>query len=841
MATLSLLPNYIMRQFNNDGKMLSGGKIYFYQSGTNTPKTVYQDVSGTIPHTNPVILDASGSETIFLGSGAYRIKVTDLNDVQVDSPVDGIIGSSLGGVAYDSTANTTLLQTYAELRALSTTPDLVYVAGRTTEGDGGQGWFQYIPSATDLDDDAIILTSQTGSKVYKRIFDGVIDPRWSGLVYSVSIDQASNFNKNTALSVKYGLPVLYTASTYINQNVTIPDNSTVQMADNAVFISTLSVTMTFASGSVFLGSDRCFGQSVSPKFNNTIEEIKLSWMAGNTADERMDKLLLSTTNKDMIVVIDESVSIAASTWVFPNVLRFVNGSIITFTGSSSLDVTANYIEPKAIKMFQISSTGSKIFTFGNQYIYPEMLGAVADGVADDYLLLSYSAGTKYVRLSNNKTYLANSPVSFGDTEIIGSGTIKFGSLASFSGTNLRLYGVKVSKSHSSSWSSVTNITAVDCELPGLLYTYTTKNISNCKYTSDTRYPVLDGSVGPSLYNPHVPLLSAVGVLTTDTNGKIISKNGSRYVYNGALWECVGGLGNVGSQLTRIRFVNGKYWALGSSGYLANSLDGITWTKITFPNTTWRLQDIVWNGTYYIVSGCLQGSGSDDYGTYRSTDGIVWVGGNIYNAGWPQSFVNNQVHNIGYNGATVVLGASGGYCLVSYDHGATFNPVRMAVNSAYSGSAWIGYIGNKWVVGDDFGNWYYSTTLANLGFVQVGSNASAGNRLLYMTYTSSRYKCMFASGWMVSFSSLDRTDEQGEWSPTPQGPNVFNDAYGDSGVYIVVGSSGMLTSYDGIKGWTPRTITNITFGNDFVGNSGTGCGGGNGKLFLVSDRYIFQSL
>jgi hypothetical protein len=46
--------------FNNDGTVLSGGKIYTYLAGTNTPATTYTTSSGSIAHTNPIILDSAG-------------------------------------------------------------------------------------------------------------------------------------------------------------------------------------------------------------------------------------------------------------------------------------------------------------------------------------------------------------------------------------------------------------------------------------------------------------------------------------------------------------------------------------------------------------------------------------------------------------------------------------------------------------------------------------------------------------------------------------------------------------------------------------------------------------
>ena len=46
--------------FDNNGVILSGGKIYTYAAGTSTPLTTYTSASGVTPHANPIILDSAG-------------------------------------------------------------------------------------------------------------------------------------------------------------------------------------------------------------------------------------------------------------------------------------------------------------------------------------------------------------------------------------------------------------------------------------------------------------------------------------------------------------------------------------------------------------------------------------------------------------------------------------------------------------------------------------------------------------------------------------------------------------------------------------------------------------
>lgn len=61
---------------DKNGKRLAGGEVHTYEAGTLTPKNTFRDGAGTIPNTNPIILDGSGEADIYL-SGFYRFRVLD--------------------------------------------------------------------------------------------------------------------------------------------------------------------------------------------------------------------------------------------------------------------------------------------------------------------------------------------------------------------------------------------------------------------------------------------------------------------------------------------------------------------------------------------------------------------------------------------------------------------------------------------------------------------------------------------------------------------------------------------------------------------------------------------
>lgn len=84
----SIQPFPVFRAFDANGVPLAGGKLYTYNSGTTTPATTYSDAAGTVPNTNPVILDSTGTALIYWGPQLYTVVLTDANGIQQFS-VDG--------------------------------------------------------------------------------------------------------------------------------------------------------------------------------------------------------------------------------------------------------------------------------------------------------------------------------------------------------------------------------------------------------------------------------------------------------------------------------------------------------------------------------------------------------------------------------------------------------------------------------------------------------------------------------------------------------------------------------------------------------------------------------
>lgn len=86
-----LFPNAKLQFDTVLGTPLVGGKLYTYDAGTNTPRTTWQDKAGTVPNTNPIILDARGECTAY-GSGNYKFVLKDALDNMIWTQ-DNVIGA----------------------------------------------------------------------------------------------------------------------------------------------------------------------------------------------------------------------------------------------------------------------------------------------------------------------------------------------------------------------------------------------------------------------------------------------------------------------------------------------------------------------------------------------------------------------------------------------------------------------------------------------------------------------------------------------------------------------------------------------------------------------------
>lgn len=105
----------LSQQLDEHGKPLGGGRLYIIQAGTvATPQSAFQDTNLTIPHPNPIVLDAAGRVPAFyLQDGVIKVRLeskTGVTQIVQDNLL--VIGPSSGGGGGGGGADpTTIYQT----------------------------------------------------------------------------------------------------------------------------------------------------------------------------------------------------------------------------------------------------------------------------------------------------------------------------------------------------------------------------------------------------------------------------------------------------------------------------------------------------------------------------------------------------------------------------------------------------------------------------------------------------------------------------------------------------------------------------------------------------------
>ncbi len=235
-----------------------------------------------------------------------------------------------------------------------------------------------------------------------------------------------------------------------------------------------------------------------------------------------------------------------------------------------------------------------------------------------------------------------------------------------------------------------------------------------------------------------------------------------------------------SIIRRVGYGQGMFVAVGDSGKLATSTDGITWTQRTssFGNTS--IRDVGYDQGMFVAVG---GSGK----LATSTDGITWTQRT-------SSFGNILINGVGYGqGMFVAVGDSGK--LATSTDGITWTQRtssfgNIPINGVGYGQGMfvaVGYSG-KLVTSTDGITWtqrtssFDTTTIYDVCYGQ-GMFVAVGDSGKLATSTD-------GITWTQRTSSFDTTTIQGV-------------GYGQ-GMFVAVGDSGKLaTSTDGIT-WTQRT-------------------------------------
>jgi hypothetical protein len=159
-VTPSPIGGFAAQFFDNNGVILSGGKIYTYAAGTTTPQASYTSASGVTPHANPIILDSAGrvpGGEIWLTDGlVYKFVIETAASILIGT-YDNITGVNSNFINYtiqEEVQTATAGQTVFDLSTINYTPGTnslsVYIDGVN----------QYVgDSYLETDSDTVTFTS----------------------------------------------------------------------------------------------------------------------------------------------------------------------------------------------------------------------------------------------------------------------------------------------------------------------------------------------------------------------------------------------------------------------------------------------------------------------------------------------------------------------------------------------------------------------------------------------------------------------------------------------------------------------------------------------------------
>lgn len=227
---------------DNSGEPLASGKVYTYQAGTTTPLAVYTNNLGTVPETNPVILDSNGRKQVY-ANGSYKFVIKTSADVTLYTFDNLSFGSGAGSTFLGTTTGSSNLYIATPTPAISAYEDgalFTFQAHQTNSGT------------------ATLNISSLGAKTISEIAGQIISGFTYIVRYKSSTDTFTIVNPDpgyattqaemTALNTA-GVPIVVRQSVSLTGNVTLTVPLKIEKGGTIVTNSNiLTINGTFEAG-----------------------------------------------------------------------------------------------------------------------------------------------------------------------------------------------------------------------------------------------------------------------------------------------------------------------------------------------------------------------------------------------------------------------------------------------------------------------------------------------------------------------------------------------------------------------------------------------------------------
>jgi hypothetical protein len=292
--------------FNNNGVILSGGKIYTYAAGTTTNQATYTSSNGGTAHSNPIILDSAGrvpSGEIWLTDGLqYKFVITTSADVLIGT-YDNIIGINSNFVNF---TNEQEIQTATAGQTVFTLTTMQYQPATGSLSVFVDGVNQYGPGAQY----AYIETSSTVVTFISGLHVG------ASVKFTTSAINASSYG--TAFDISYTPPFTASVATNVGdklaQTVSVKDFGAIGdgVTDDYIAIVAAINSLPAAGGKLFFPTGAYLhntkitiaknvyitgcGNSIQSSTTGPTELIKGAGIAGNGIELTADGITIEHLN-----------------------------------------------------------------------------------------------------------------------------------------------------------------------------------------------------------------------------------------------------------------------------------------------------------------------------------------------------------------------------------------------------------------------------------------------------------------------------------------------------------------------------------------------------------------
>ena len=798
--TQTLSPFFRQQFFDQNGIPLHGGKICFYVAGSTSEfKNTYQDFLGSTPNTNPVILNSSGVAKIY-GIGLYDVWIYNSSNELIES----ILNVDFGGSSSSGTGTSIIVPNYDALRNLTKDYDLVYVLGRYTAFDGGEGWFQLDTNSTNADDDGIELIRLSSSH-YTRVLGDYVDPRWYGVVYNSQIDQSTALLNSLSGGFTYNLPVLVTGRVYLGSKTTITQG-TLNVSGSLIGLS--SIELRFKNGSKFKGSKNCLGNNINPIFEQSVcEALYLSWFTNGTDNSRWSKLANSSIY-NYKVYIDIDTTITSDITIPSNLsVDVMGGSKTTIASLVNISIPSFvYVGKGEVFHYKDIAYIGKV-KLGDSYCYLEWFGGIAGtalntdnsiafkaGLAQGNIYLVSNAGTFYnviagtYTVSNSVSFLGNIPVD-GSLESINNAqpsTIRLNNSIISTGS-LSLNSVKVDGSGSISVTG--DLILNNSQISNTIAVPTGLSTINDTLTIDPQYilvgasgKILESTDASNWVSETMALSAALNSSTSSGNTYVIVGN-SGYIFSstdGSNWTPR--TSNTTNNIYKVKYLQGKFVAVGASGLVLTSTNGINWNIQTVGTNDLRGVSYSTLSSQWIVVG--------SNGTiYVSSDLITWNSRVIAN-------VTGILYDVYSNDTeTTIVGYNGGIYTTT-----DFSSFTSRYSGATTALITVKYYSDKkiWIAGSTNGVLISSIDGVNYSILNTSTNLV--DAIYDQIEINGKYLFACGSGYLLStfdFNTFTLTQ------PLSNSGNNLG-IIGKTGKVIAVGAGGIIKQSSDLQTWTSQT-------------------------------------